>query len=232
MEESTAHLLSDAPLEPDVEIGINDGQKTNVRGNTSSSQTNNTSSTSTPAAPSQSIWDQSSHPIALFFHLFFRGLAIIIYLFGTYFVDNFPLIFILCVLCLSFDFWTVKNVTGRLLVGLRWWNDIQEDGSNMWMFESRDPSRPVNPTDSRIFWISLYATIVIWIFFGFFALLKQWFLIVLVALSLNIANAIGYTQCDKDAKKKWASNLASRAASESPSLVGRLFTAGIGKYFG
>nr|CAG8570918.1 11533_t:CDS:2 [Entrophospora candida] len=179
MEESTARLLSDAPLEPDVEIGINDGQKTNVRGNTSSSQTNNTSSTSTPAAPTQSIWDQS-----------------------------------------------------RLLVGLRWWNDIQEDGSNMWMFESRDPSRPVNPTDSRIFWISLYATIVIWIFFGFFALLKQWFLIVLVALSLNIANAIGYTQCDKDAKKKWASNLASRAASESPGLVGRLFTAGIGKYFG
>jgi len=29
----------------------------------------------------------------------------------------------ICVLLLSsFDFWTVKNVTGRLLVGLRWWN--------------------------------------------------------------------------------------------------------------
>nr|CAG8577960.1 6560_t:CDS:2 [Entrophospora candida] len=84
----------------------------------------------------------------------------------------------------------IKNVTSRLLVGLRWWNDIQEDGSNMWMFESHDPSRPVNPTDSHIFWVSLYAPIVIWIFFGFFALLKQWFLIVLVALLLNIANAI------------------------------------------
>nr|CAG8434757.1 10151_t:CDS:2 [Entrophospora candida] len=114
----------------------------------------------------------------------------------------------------------IKNVTSRLLVGLRWWNDIQEDGSNMWMFESHDPSRPVSPTDSHIFWVSLYAPIVIWIFFGFFALLKQ--------CKCNI----GYTQCDKDAKKKWASNLASMAASESPSLVGRLFTTGIGKYFG
>lgn len=25
---------------------------------------------------------------------------------------------------LAFDFWTVKNVSGRLLVGLRWWNKV------------------------------------------------------------------------------------------------------------
>ncbi len=28
------------------------------------------------------------------------------------------------VLLLAFDFWTVKNVSGRLLVGLRWWNEV------------------------------------------------------------------------------------------------------------
>jgi hypothetical protein len=28
-------------------------------------------------------------------------------------------------LLLAFDFWTVKNVTGRLLVGLRWWNEVR-----------------------------------------------------------------------------------------------------------
>ena len=38
---------------------------------------------------------------------------------------------------LSFDFWVVKNVTGRLLVGLRWWNYIDEDGKSQWMFEAR-----------------------------------------------------------------------------------------------
>jgi hypothetical protein len=37
---------------------------------------------------------------------------------------------------LASDFWTVKNVTGRLLVGLRWWNNIKDDGENEWVFES------------------------------------------------------------------------------------------------
>ena len=35
------------------------------------------------------------------------------------------------------DFWTVKNVTGRLLVGLRWWNHVDEDGKSHWVFENR-----------------------------------------------------------------------------------------------
>ena len=33
------------------------------------------------------------------------------------------------------DFWTVKNVSGRLLVGLRWWNYIDDQGTSHWMFE-------------------------------------------------------------------------------------------------
>jgi hypothetical protein len=49
---------------------------------------------------------------------------------------NFVGVFIVEILLLSFDFWTVKNVTGRLLVGLRWWNEIKEDGSSEWIFES------------------------------------------------------------------------------------------------
>ena len=48
------------------------------------------------------------------------------------------------------DFWTVKNVSGRLLVGLRWWNDVDEAGQNHWRFESfeargRPPPRPRCP---------------------------------------------------------------------------------------
>ena len=40
-------------------------------------------------------------------------------------------------LLLAADFWTVKNITGRLLVGLRWWNKVNEDGTSEWVFESR-----------------------------------------------------------------------------------------------
>ena len=68
------------------------------------------------------IWD--SHPTAVFFHLFFRSAALLIYLFCSWFSSNFVLNFIVIVLFVSFDFWTVKNVSGRLLVGLRWWNKV------------------------------------------------------------------------------------------------------------
>ncbi|GES89555.1 Golgi apparatus membrane protein tvp23 [Rhizophagus clarus] len=218
--ESRANLLSGAApfagtetLEPDIEAT----QDTNAR----ASQNTQT----------QSIWEQSSHPVALVFHLLFRTGAIAIYLFGKLFTDHDTFIFIICVLLLSFDFWTVKNVTGRLLVGLRWWNDIQPDGTNAWVFESRDPSKPVNPIDSRIFWISLYATLAIWLFLAFLTLFDpKWLIIVTVAITLNMANVIGYTQCDKDAKKKWATGFAARAAN--PNMFGRLFSAGLGRFFG
>ena len=32
----------------------------------------------------------------------------------------------------------VKNVSGRFLVGLRWWHEVNEDGSSQWKFESLD----------------------------------------------------------------------------------------------
>jgi hypothetical protein len=36
--------------------------------------------------------------------------------------------FILVTVLGAVDFWVVKNVTGRLLVGLRWWSDFDERG--------------------------------------------------------------------------------------------------------
>ncbi len=83
----------------------------------------------------------SSHPIALIFLVTFRTLAVIVYLLNGYFSNGFILSFVLITLLLSFDFWTIKNVSGRLLVGLRWWNEIKDDGSNVWVFESK-PVRP------------------------------------------------------------------------------------------
>lgn len=66
------------------------------------------------------------------------------------------------ILLLSCDFWTVKvgpsclllllskgtilhletlvcfqNITGRLMVSLRWWNQVDDDGRSQWVFESR-----------------------------------------------------------------------------------------------
>ncbi|XP_041531871.1 Golgi apparatus membrane protein TVP23 homolog A isoform X3 [Microtus oregoni] len=77
------------------------------------------------------------HPLATFFHLFFRVSAIITYVCCDWFSRSFVGCFVTVLLLLSFDFWSVKNVTGRLMVGLRWWNQIDEDGKSHWVFEAR-----------------------------------------------------------------------------------------------
>ncbi|XP_046709179.1 Golgi apparatus membrane protein TVP23 homolog B [Silurus meridionalis] len=77
------------------------------------------------------------HPVASFFHLFFRIGAILIYLLCEFLSSSFIACMVSIILLLSCDFWTVKNITGRLLVGLRWWNQVDEDGNSHWVFESR-----------------------------------------------------------------------------------------------
>ncbi|KAL7751766.1 Golgi apparatus membrane protein tvp23 [Sorochytrium milnesiophthora] len=150
----------------------------------------------------KTMFERSSHPVALFFHLFFRVAAVVMYLVGYYLIQNFILVFVICVLLLAFDFWTVKNITGRLLVGLRWWNEIREDGSNEWVFEARQNNAP-NAADSHTFWTSLYVFPLIWAVLAILQLLHPaWLCIAFVALALNGANVIGYTKCDKDAKKR------------------------------
>ncbi|OBZ85821.1 Golgi apparatus membrane protein tvp23 [Choanephora cucurbitarum] len=185
-------------------------------------------------------FEQSSHPVAAFFFLAFRLGALFMYLLGSIFTDNFTLVFVITILLLAFDFWTVKNISGRLLVGLRWWNEIQPDGSNKWVFESANPSRINNPADTRLFWWTLYGTPALWGLFAFSCIITlkfSWLIIVGVALVLNMANVYGYTQCDKDAKKRWATGMATRSAlgslsSGATGLVGKAFTSGLGKVFG
>jgi hypothetical protein len=60
--------------------------------------------------------------------------------------------FVVIVVLLSIDFWTVKNISGRLLVGLRWWNYVDEDGESHWVFESHKvkTSCPVLLKDSYL----------------------------------------------------------------------------------
>ncbi|OUM67550.1 hypothetical protein PIROE2DRAFT_58689 [Piromyces sp. E2] len=66
-----------------------------------------------------------------------RALAIVVYIL-PFVHQNYVISFVIITMLLAFDFWTVKNISGRLLVGLRWWNEINEDGTNSWLFESKD----------------------------------------------------------------------------------------------
>lgn len=60
------------------------------------------------------------------------------YILSALFVSSFVIIFVVTVLLAALDFWVVKNVSGRILVGLRWWNEINDLGESVWKFESLD----------------------------------------------------------------------------------------------
>ena len=105
----------------------------------------------------------TAHPKTAFFHVFFKAAALFTYLFCGFATSSFILSFILVVLFLVFDFWTVKNITGRLMVGLRWWNKINDDGTSEWVYESLDDTSQIGKADSWIFWGALTVTPLVWV---------------------------------------------------------------------
>jgi len=145
-------------------------------------------------------------PWVAFFHFFFRISALVVYLFGTQFSSSFIGVFVTVILLLSLDFWTVKNVSGRIMVGLRWWNYINDGGVSEWHFESRDGTSNLDSlasnfggkADARLFWIGLVIAPVMWIIFFLTALFGfrfQWMILVIIGLTMSMSNLFGYLRC-------------------------------------
>lgn len=146
----------------------------------------------------------AKHPGIVFFTIFFKGLAMASFLFLGIFGVPEALTFIFVVILNSLDFWFVKNVSGRILVGLRWWNEVKEDGSEIWKFESSHEIR-AKSIDTTIFWMSLYIAPVFWGVFLFLQLIGlkfMWFISCLIGLILTFSNAFGYYKCSGEQKNK------------------------------
>jgi hypothetical protein len=186
---------------------------------------------------------QSSHPIVIIFHLLFKSMALLLYIFGGFFVGggtkaqkgaHFVALSVAIILLLAADFWVVKNVTGRLLVGLRWWNQVHEE-STTWIFEAAE-DQAINAFDRRVFWTVLYATPMVWTALFLLGLLKfnfSWLMVVMMALALNSANVYGYYKCSTDQKAKFQ-QMMQTGASEGAAYMIRSnmlsFVTGAGRY--
>ena len=98
------------------------------------------------------------------------------------FTENYVLVFIVTILLLAADFYYLKNIAGRRLVGLRWWNEVNNaSGDSHWVFESApQPNEPggkvVTPTDKRFFWLALYAQPALWVALAIVAIVRFSFL--------------------------------------------------------
>lgn len=153
--------------------------------------------------------------------------SLLVYILGLRLLtSNFVMIFIITILLLAMDFYYLKNIAGRRLVGLRWWNEVDTaTGDGRWVFESADPeTRELNATDKRFFWIALYAQPVLWVLLAVLALVSLEFIWltlvgeydswcgecwgkrngvvliwcrVVIALVLTITNTLAFSRCDK-----------------------------------
>ncbi|KAL6236241.1 hypothetical protein BDW75DRAFT_117196 [Aspergillus navahoensis] len=181
-------------------------------------------------------WRLSAHPITLLTFLGFRLGALLMYLFGVLFINNFHtcsiLVFILTLLLLSADFYYLKNIAGRRLVGLRWWNEVNtSSGDSHWVFESADPNtRTISATDKRFFWLSLYVAPALWIGLGILAVVRLnsviWLSLIVIALVLTITNTTAFSRCDRFSQASTYANSAfgGRIVSNlAGGLMGRLF---------
>ncbi|GME22388.1 Golgi apparatus membrane protein [Neofusicoccum parvum] len=167
-------------------------------------------------------WRLSSHPITLLSFLAFRIASPLVYILGMWFTKNFVLVFIITIVLLAADFYYLKNIAGRRLVGLRWWNEVDTaSGDGRWVFESADPeTRQISATDKRFFWLSLYVQPAIWIALAIVAIVKfefiwltlvdraerKWMLetladgivlMTVIALTLTVTNTLAFSRCDK-----------------------------------
>jgi len=159
------------------------------------------------------------------------------YLFGVLFIHNFVLVFILTLLLLSLDFYYLKNIAGRRLVGLRWWNEVNTStGDSHWVFESRDSQVnsggwEQNKTDKRFFWLSMYVVPALWVGLAILAMVRLqnliWLVTVVIALVLTITNTVAFSRCDKFSQ---ASSFAGSALSGS-GLARSLASNVMGRFF-
>jgi len=165
------------------------------------------------------------HPVVCLCHVGFRTCALLVYLFGGMFSSSFIGVFVSVVLLLSIDFWTVKNITGRILVGLRWWNYINDDGESSWIFESRSSQEGadtgavdnrLSQTEVRFFWITLVAAPFLWVILFLTALFRfrfQWLVLVTIGLALSGSNMLGYLRCRLGSKSGTPDGVKSMANS-------------------
>lgn len=74
------------------------------------------------------VISKSSSPGIAAIHIILKIVIVAIYLIVPLITSNTYNVLMIVVILAAIDFWIVKNLSGRLLVGLRWWIDFDENG--------------------------------------------------------------------------------------------------------
>lgn len=167
-----------------------------------------------------------AHPLACLFHVGFKLVSVMAFMFMGLFTRSNVSVFITVLLSACLDFWTTKNVTGRYLIGLRWWsaadfaaeedivrtideNEEEETGEKKeepdWHFESYDTDTSNSMLDSNIFWFGQAGASIFWsimLVLKVIGLSMFWGMLVFICCSLSVMNLYAYYLAMKDHEEK------------------------------
>ena len=97
------------------------------------------------------IWQ----PTAFLLNIILKGIPIGIFFFSGVLVAIFnkTLVYQLIVIFVVVEFWFTKNITGRRLIGIRWYFGEDQYGREKLMYECRANDEYISFVSSKLFWI-------------------------------------------------------------------------------
>eukprot|EP01017_Pseudomicrothorax_dubius_P042625 TRINITY_DN6989_c0_g2_i1.p1 TRINITY_DN6989_c0_g2~~TRINITY_DN6989_c0_g2_i1.p1 ORF type:complete len:194 (-),score=39.44 TRINITY_DN6989_c0_g2_i1:69-650(-) len=164
---------------------------------------------------------KAAHPWVALVSVIFKALSLFFYI-VIYYIWRNPIPLIIVIIAAAVDFWVNKNVCGRILVGLRWWKELQEDGKDNWIFECKVDETKNNPIDSNIFWGGQMIFGLFWIAIIISNLFSWELMKVMVngfVLAMILTNLLAYYKCSKVQQKRIGDFVVSGAAQAAANQV-------------
>ena len=145
------------------------------------------------------FYKKSAHPTVALTTIGLKLVALFCFLFLDFLASD-AFVMIIVILLDATDFWYTKNISGRILVGLRWWNKFNPDTQqDIWVFESKNEIKEAN-IDRKTFWLSLYGFTGAWIVLFIWECVMlnfMWGFLCLISLAITGTNTYGFFRCSK-----------------------------------
>ena len=150
------------------------------------------------------FYKKSTYPMISLLTVLIKLASIISFFLFLIFLSNEAIIMFIVVLIGLCDFWMTKNISGRFLAGLRWYNLLKsETNTEIWVFEGKKENDS-NMINRSIFWYSLYINDIIWIvlfIWEFIRLRFDWSFICLILIIFSFTNTYGFYKSSKIQQK-------------------------------
>lgn len=157
-------------------------------------------------------------------NVIFKALCVIVYFVLPFLITSESqanlYIAVIIIILGSIDFWVVKNISGRLLVGLIWKKEFM-DGKEIWTFKCKVNEEENNGLNVFVFWGSL---VLFGIFWGLLCILNIFTLSIEKIVSNGICAALLYInlvlflKCSRFQRNK----LKAKATEKLATVGGRL----------